>query len=86
MSLLQEYELLRRIPFFAAGSGIRSGVTLSGGRQIDIAPTVARLLGFAMPDVDGRVLDEILAVEERGAPRSGSPPARATREPHLFGR
>jgi predicted AlkP superfamily pyrophosphatase or phosphodiesterase len=37
----------------AAGSGIRAGVPLPSVRQIDIAPTVARLLGFAMPNVDG---------------------------------
>lgn len=36
-----------------AGSGIRPGVPLPSVRQIDIAPTVARLLGFAMPNADG---------------------------------
>lgn len=37
----------------AAGAGIRAGVPLPSVRQIDIAPTVARLLGFTMPNVDG---------------------------------
>jgi hypothetical protein len=37
----------------AAGAGIRAGVPLPLLRQIDIAPTIARLLGFDMPDVDG---------------------------------
>ncbi len=39
--------------FIAAGAGIRSGVPLPLLRQIDIAPTIARLLGFELPDVDG---------------------------------
>jgi predicted AlkP superfamily pyrophosphatase or phosphodiesterase len=36
-----------------SGAGIRAGVPLPSVRQIDIAPTLARLLGFVMPDVDG---------------------------------
>ena len=39
--------------FIAAGAGVRAGVPLPRLRQIDIAPTVARLLGFEMPGVDG---------------------------------
>lgn len=39
--------------FIAAGAGIRRGVPLPLLRQIDVAPTIARLLGFTMPDVDG---------------------------------
>ena len=39
--------------FIAAGAGVRAGVPLPLLRQIDIAPTIARLLGFEMPDVDG---------------------------------
>ena len=39
--------------FIVAGAGVRAGVPLPLLRQIDIAPTIARLLGFAMPDVDG---------------------------------
>ena len=31
------------------------------GHVMDVAPTVARLLGFEMNDIDGRVLTEILA-------------------------
>jgi arylsulfatase A-like enzyme len=37
----------------AAGAGIRAGVPLPLVRQIDLAPTMARLLGFDMPDADG---------------------------------
>lgn len=36
-----------------SGAGIRPGVPLPLVRQIDIAPTVARLLGFSMPEADG---------------------------------
>lgn len=36
-----------------AGAGIRPHVPLPSVRQIDIAPTVARLLGFTMPNIDG---------------------------------
>ena len=39
--------------FIAAGAGLRQGVPLTVLRQIDIAPTIARLLGVALPDVDG---------------------------------
>lgn len=35
------------------GAGVRQSVPLPLVRQIDIAPTIARLLGFEMPDVDG---------------------------------
>jgi arylsulfatase A-like enzyme len=36
-----------------AGAGIRAGVPLPSVRQVDIAPTIATLLGFPMPDIDG---------------------------------
>lgn len=39
--------------FIAAGAGIRRGVPLPLLRQIDIAPTIARLLGFELSGVDG---------------------------------
>lgn len=39
--------------FIAAGAGLRRGVPLPLLRQIDVAPTIARLLGFTMPGVDG---------------------------------
>ena len=37
----------------ASGAGIRPGVPLPLLRQIDIAPTIARLLGFDMPTAEG---------------------------------
>ncbi len=46
--------------FIAAGAGVRAGVTLDTMSLIDIAATVARLLGVAAPPVEGRVLAEIL--------------------------
>jgi predicted AlkP superfamily phosphohydrolase/phosphomutase len=45
----------------AAGRGVREGETISPVRVIDIAPTVARLLGFPPAEiVDGLALDEIM--------------------------
>jgi predicted AlkP superfamily phosphohydrolase/phosphomutase len=47
--------------FVAAGRGVREGETISPVRVVDIAPTVARLLGFAPAQiVDGLALDEIM--------------------------
>jgi predicted AlkP superfamily pyrophosphatase or phosphodiesterase len=46
--------------FIASGAGIRPGTKLDLINGVDVAPTIARLLGLRMPNVDGRVLDEIL--------------------------
>ena len=46
--------------FIASGDGVRAGVTLDRIRLIDVAPTAGRLLGLSVPDVEGRVLTEIL--------------------------
>jgi len=46
--------------FVAAGAGIKPGVQLDLIQNVDVAPTIARLMGLAMKDVDGRVLEEIL--------------------------
>jgi predicted AlkP superfamily pyrophosphatase or phosphodiesterase len=47
--------------FIAAGSGIRRGVVLDRVRNIDVAPTIAALLGVKMPsNIQGRTLTEIL--------------------------
>ena len=43
-----------------SGAGIRRGATIGHVRSIDIAPTIARLLGLEMKDVEGRVLTEAL--------------------------
>jgi predicted AlkP superfamily pyrophosphatase or phosphodiesterase len=47
--------------FIASGAGIRRGVKLERVRNLDVAPTIARLLDLKLPPVDGRVLEEILA-------------------------
>jgi predicted AlkP superfamily phosphohydrolase/phosphomutase len=47
--------------FVSAGFGVREGETISAVRVVDIAPTVARLLGFTPSEiVDGLALDEIM--------------------------
>jgi predicted AlkP superfamily pyrophosphatase or phosphodiesterase len=47
--------------FVAAGAGIRPGAMLDTAHSRDIAPTIARLLGFPLHGADGRPLDSILA-------------------------
>jgi predicted AlkP superfamily pyrophosphatase or phosphodiesterase len=47
--------------FVAAGAGIKPGAKLRIIRNTDVAPTIAQLMGLAMPNVDGRVLKEILS-------------------------
>lgn len=46
--------------FIASGAGIKPGAKLGRIRNLDIAPTIARLLGLPLPDAEGRVLEEIL--------------------------
>jgi predicted AlkP superfamily pyrophosphatase or phosphodiesterase len=46
--------------FIAAGAGIKPGVLLEQINNVDVAPTIARLMGFKLEDVDGRVLNEVL--------------------------
>ena len=47
--------------FIASGAGIKKGVHLDRVRNLDVAPTIARLLDLSIPKPDGRVLEEILA-------------------------
>lgn len=49
-----------RAIFVAWGNGIRPGSTVKQMRNVDIAPTIARLLGLEMKDTAGRILTEIL--------------------------
>lgn len=49
-----------RAIFVAAGAGIKKGVTLDHITNLDVAPTIAKLLDLEMKNVDGRVLEEIL--------------------------
>jgi predicted AlkP superfamily pyrophosphatase or phosphodiesterase len=47
--------------FIANGRGIKKGVLLERMANLDVAPTIAKLMGLKLPNVDGRVLDEVLA-------------------------
>jgi predicted AlkP superfamily pyrophosphatase or phosphodiesterase len=47
--------------FVAAGAGIKPGTRLKTIDNIDVAPTIAALLGLRLPAAEGRVLTEILA-------------------------
>lgn len=53
-----------RALFVAAGAGIRRGEQLSAITNLDIAPTIARLLGVAMPGVQGQPLLQLLEADE----------------------
>ena len=44
----------------AAGAGVRRGVVVERVQLIDVAPTVARLLGIAPPRVEGRPIEDLL--------------------------
>lgn len=46
--------------FIASGAGIKEGVVLDRVRNLDVAPTLAKLMGLQFPEIDGRVLEEIL--------------------------
>jgi predicted AlkP superfamily pyrophosphatase or phosphodiesterase len=46
--------------FIAWGYGIKPGMRIQRLSNLDVAPTLAELLGVKLPDVDGRVLREIL--------------------------
>ena len=46
--------------FIASGAGIKPGASLGRIRNLDVAPTIARLLDLPFPEAEGRVLEEIL--------------------------
>jgi arylsulfatase A-like enzyme len=46
--------------FIAAGRGIKPCTRVKLVENVDIAPTAAHLLGFEMPNVEGKVMTEIL--------------------------
>lgn len=84
-----------------AGDGIRPGVVLPQARMIDVAPTLAALLGVSMPGVEGRALSEFLAegairaradhpasrhmMQSPGLGRRGTPQRNVTPETHAKG-
>lgn len=47
--------------FVACGAGIKPGAELGEVDNRSVAPTIAKLLGFEMPGVEGKPLDEALA-------------------------
>ena len=47
--------------FIASGRGIKKGIVLDRMRNLDVAPTIAQLMGLKIVNADGRVLEEILA-------------------------
>jgi predicted AlkP superfamily pyrophosphatase or phosphodiesterase len=46
--------------FLASGAGIQRGAKLGRIESRDVAPTLATLLGLVMPDVEGRILSELV--------------------------
>ena len=54
-----------RALFIASGRGVAPGITLESIDNLDLAPTAAQLLGLEMPDAQGTVRKEILAVTVR---------------------
>jgi arylsulfatase A-like enzyme len=52
-----------QVPLVIAGAGVRPHAAPHGPRHIDVAPTIAALLGFDGPAAaDGRVLTESIRV------------------------
>jgi predicted AlkP superfamily pyrophosphatase or phosphodiesterase len=59
-------ERLMHTGLVMAGAGIRKGIAMPLARQIDVAPTVARMLGAAMDAIDGVPMVGILTEGEGG--------------------
>jgi len=56
--------------FVAAGAAIKPGARLGKISSLDVAPTIAAILGADLPTAEGRVLTEILASSPCGSSRS----------------
>jgi arylsulfatase A-like enzyme len=50
----------QRVPVVLFGSGIKPGRYDSAASPADMAPTLARIAGVALPQAEGRVLTEAL--------------------------
>jgi hypothetical protein len=46
--------------FVASGAGIKAGTRITAIENVDVAPTVARILGVPLENATGRVLEEAL--------------------------
>jgi predicted AlkP superfamily pyrophosphatase or phosphodiesterase len=57
-SLPQRFEM--RGALIASGKGIKSGAKVEFARLTDLAPTIARLLGFELKATRGRIISEML--------------------------
>jgi hypothetical protein len=58
------------VPLIAAGAGIKPGAAATDARLIDVAPTVAALLGLPAPGHGlGRTLTELLALDDASRAR-----------------
>ncbi len=56
------------VPLVLSGAGVRSGAAVNDGRLIDVAPTVAALLGIPAPGHGlGRTLSELLTLDRDAA-------------------
>ena len=55
--------LKHKTAFFACGPAFRKGAELDRACLVDEAPTMARILGFEMEDVDGQCLEALLEDE-----------------------
>jgi len=54
-----------RVPIIFFGAGIRPGKYAQPATPADIAPTLATMVGFTMPEATGRVLHEALVLPEK---------------------
>lgn len=59
--------------FVAWGPGLRDGLRVPRMRQTDVAPTLARLLGLDLGDVEGRVLVGLLRLPDVATPAAPEP-------------
>jgi predicted AlkP superfamily phosphohydrolase/phosphomutase len=65
--------------FVGSGPGVRRGGRVEGARIMDLAPTILHLVGVPVPeDMDGRVLQEILAECTAAPVRDQATNGRAT--------
>jgi predicted AlkP superfamily pyrophosphatase or phosphodiesterase len=67
--------------FIASGYGINPGARPGQIANVDVAPTIASLLGLTMGDIDGRRLEAVLGQLSPVAVRSSDRRSIAARVP-----